>query len=363
VYWKVRFERGGRVLVCYKSTQSGGPDPSGIPTGTWRDPTGANRPENALIGAMYIGDNASRDFPLRVSAQQSADRIWRNAIPPGTARSIGSGIVGWEWDARVANGFEPPGVVTLAGSAVTGDLLTDAGRFYMPGNAMAHVVKYLGPKGSLVFATGTNRWNRGLGPNADGVGQPVAEIEQATTNVLLDMGVVPPAPGPGTVIQDPILRPRPGPALQDQAPASSGGGGSAPASASASTPAPVPPRRPAAKLGIRFDWRASVTPFATRLTRLWALELPARTTLALRCHGPGCPAKTGAPRRFAKPTPRASLLPRVRDWRLRVGAVVWVSATPRGRQGRVLRLTIRAGRAPRGKTLCLPVGSSHAKRC
>ena len=43
IYWKIRFENSpsrppDRVEVCYKSTQSGGADPSGIPTGTWRDP-------------------------------------------------------------------------------------------------------------------------------------------------------------------------------------------------------------------------------------------------------------------------------------------------------------------------------------
>ena len=37
-------------MVYYKTTQSGGADPSGIPTGTWRDPAGANQPENALTG-------------------------------------------------------------------------------------------------------------------------------------------------------------------------------------------------------------------------------------------------------------------------------------------------------------------------
>ena len=33
--------------TVYKTTQSGPADPSGIPTGTWRDPAGANKPENA----------------------------------------------------------------------------------------------------------------------------------------------------------------------------------------------------------------------------------------------------------------------------------------------------------------------------
>src|SRR5262249_41621810 len=73
IYWKIRYENGpnggqNRIEVCYKSTQSGGPDPSGIPTGTWRDPAGANQPENGLSGEMYIGDNDSVYYPMVVSA-------------------------------------------------------------------------------------------------------------------------------------------------------------------------------------------------------------------------------------------------------------------------------------------------------
>ena len=126
VYWKIRFESSatgqpGRVQVCYKSTQSGGADPSGIPTGTWRDPAGANDPENALTGVMYVGDNDFGYFPLRVSAAQGADRIWRytglDALAPNTSVNIGQTLVGWEWDSRVANGREPAGVKTLAALA------------------------------------------------------------------------------------------------------------------------------------------------------------------------------------------------------------------------------------------------------
>ena len=114
VYWKVRYEpspvsgRQDRVLVCYKSTQSGGPDPSGIPTGTWRDPAGANQPENGLSGGMYIGQKDFTYFPLKVSAAQGKERTWRytglDTQATGTSTTFGTGLTGWEWDARVANG-------------------------------------------------------------------------------------------------------------------------------------------------------------------------------------------------------------------------------------------------------------------
>ena len=357
VYWKVRFERGGRVLVCYKSTQSGGPDPSGIPTGTWRDPAGANRPENALLGAMYIGDNASQDFPLRVSAQESSDRIWRTAIAPGVARAIGTGLVGWEWDARVANGLEPAGVVAVAGSAVSGLLLMDAGQVYAPGNATSHTVKYPGPYGSLIFATGTNRWNRGLSVNAEGVGQPLREIQQATTNVLLDMSVLPATPAPDIVISDPILRPRPGP--QAQPPVAPG--------------PPAPPAQDSKRIEFRWDakvtrivrfrWGAKVTRLATRLTRLRALRVPQGATMTLRCKGRGCPEKNVRRRTLAKATPRLSVLAWVRRWRLRPGARVELKVVPRNATGRMLRLTMRRTRLPRARRLCVPVGPARNQRC
>jgi hypothetical protein len=212
VYWKIRFEDSpvsgarDRVQVTYKTTESGVPDPSGINTGTWRDPAGANKPENALSGVMYVGDNDTGFFPLRVSAAEGTDRVYRytglDAQPAGTFTNIGSTIVGWEWDARVSNGFEPPGVKTLASSPVTGSLLQDAGRVYAPGSTTVHMVKYTAASGALVFTTGTNYWGRGLARNpSDNVGEPDVRIRQVSTNVLADMGVVPQTP-PGDIQLD-----------------------------------------------------------------------------------------------------------------------------------------------------------------
>jgi hypothetical protein len=218
IYWKIRFETGGdgssnRVEVCYKSTQSGTADPSGNPTGTWRDPNGANMPENALVGQMYIGDNDNVYFPLVVSAVEGGDRAFRytplSGQPPNGSMSLGSSLVGWEWDARVNNGQEPAGVHTLATSPVTGELLQNDGANYSPsGSASSNITKYVAPSGAIVFATGTNNWNRGLAPNAAGVGEPDSRIQQITTNVLSDMGALPTTPGAGITLDGgPVARP------------------------------------------------------------------------------------------------------------------------------------------------------------
>jgi hypothetical protein len=218
IYWKIRFENGGdgssgRVEVCYKSTQSGTADPSGTPTGTWRDPSGANAPENGLVGQMYIGDNDNTYFPLVVSAVEGGDRAFRytplSGQPPNGSMSLGTSLVGWEWDARVNNGQEPPGVHTLATSPVTGELLQNNGANYNPsGSAGVNITKYIAASGATVFATGTNNWNRGLAPNAAGVGEPDSRIQQITTNVLSDMGAQPQTPSAGIILDGgPVARP------------------------------------------------------------------------------------------------------------------------------------------------------------
>ena len=205
IYWKVRFENSpsgaqDRVMVCYKSTQSGGPDPSGIPTGTWRDPAGANNPENALLGSMYVGDNDYGYAPMVVSAAQGADPIWRYtpvANQSSGSMSLGTNLIGWEWDARVSNGREPAGVKVVASRTMSGLILQDAGHVYADGSATVQSVKYLAPSGALVFNAGTNNWSLGLGDGDGGLYEPDSTMQQATTNLIADMGVQPESPMSG----------------------------------------------------------------------------------------------------------------------------------------------------------------------
>ena len=153
-YWKIRYEDGGRTLVCYKAvegTKEGSvPDgskgvndwgPDGVKgtkddalgldgkagtgddnpkyaTTTWRDNgappgnpnapaggrVGPNDPENSLLGSMYVGDNDNFDYPLTIPAtngndEYAGDRIWRNTgISQSGTTTINSKLNGWEWD-------------------------------------------------------------------------------------------------------------------------------------------------------------------------------------------------------------------------------------------------------------------------
>ena len=115
-----------RIEVCYKTTPTGAQDPGGV-TSTWRDPAGANKPENALLGVdVHRLTTAPTSSRFTVRAADGADTVYRKTNlqnqPAGSSTSIGSTLVGWEWDARVANGFEPAGVKTLSASAVSGNI-------------------------------------------------------------------------------------------------------------------------------------------------------------------------------------------------------------------------------------------------
>jgi hypothetical protein len=205
VYWRIRWGANAagtqfRTQTTYKSTQGGAVDPVS-PTGTWRDPAGINNPENGLTGIMYVGDNDQNFFPLVVSAAQGQNRFWRytplSTQAAGSSTSIGSTLVGWEWDSRVSNGREPAGLTTVAASPVTGELIQNNGANYLPGSATQMTTVYKAASGAYVWATGTNHWGRGLGDNMAGKGEPDGRIMQATVNVLADMNTMPTTPAAG----------------------------------------------------------------------------------------------------------------------------------------------------------------------
>jgi hypothetical protein len=215
VYWKIRFENGtggtNRVQVDYKSIEGAGAAADPVEqTTTWRDATprgslpAVNNPENALIGQMYTGDNSGASFPLVVSAAEGQDPVFRNTgldtQPVGASTSIGTGLVGWEWDARFGNGREPANVKTLATSPVNGNLVQGAGTNTILGSASSNVTKYSAGSGAIVFSTGTNYWARGLAIDGDGAGEPNVKIQQITTNVLVDMGAPPATPAGDVVV-------------------------------------------------------------------------------------------------------------------------------------------------------------------
>lgn len=217
-YWRVRFEpdpwtgEPGRVMVCYKASEASpttlGPGPVDDPvsrTSLWRDPAGPGRPENALLGVMYAGQDLRRNYPLVVPAELAADEpLWRSVdlVGPGGGRvaEIGQELVGWEWDAVYNNGHTPAGLRRLSATPVSGDV-QDAGTAFGEGEAIASASAYRAASGALVFAAGSNLLTWGLdalGLRVYSGGQPQGEpdprVRQLVTNVLVDMGCRPGSP-------------------------------------------------------------------------------------------------------------------------------------------------------------------------
>ena len=70
-----------------------------------RRPRRPRQPENSLLGVMYVGDNDKLDYPLTVpgaNATTSTPATASGATPasrPTGTTTIGSQLVGWEWDA------------------------------------------------------------------------------------------------------------------------------------------------------------------------------------------------------------------------------------------------------------------------
>lgn len=210
---------------------------------------GPNRPENQLWGVMYVGDHDVVSYPMQVPAgsgnggEFGSHPAWRKTTVAnrGGAR-IGRDLVGWEWDAipqgTASQAYgryvsrQPAGVKRLAATnpralvlevppESRGGLgyLQDEGRTYShqvnvntPASPPAgqgpevHAVTYRASSGAQVFAAGTMQWSFGLGPHFNSLGdertyesprvedsvQPV--IQQATYNILSDMGVTPATP-------------------------------------------------------------------------------------------------------------------------------------------------------------------------
>jgi hypothetical protein len=174
---------------------------------------------------MYVGDNDRLSWGLTVPAgtangQFAANRFWRNAgLSSTSSNTIGSDLVGWEWDqipsptspiyARFIP-FEPSGVQQLSLTGIPGDAhdswIQDYGlqRLTTPPvgqPSMVSAVEYRAKSGALVFASGTMQWAYGLDVDR--------AINQATYNVISDMGVQPATPEAGIVL-DPKPRPHHG---------------------------------------------------------------------------------------------------------------------------------------------------------
>jgi hypothetical protein len=127
-------------------------------------------------------------------------RFWRNTphvakAASGATTTLTQNILGYEWDASPDNGFAPPGLIYLSSTTlgISGQFLLDYGPTFGDGIATHNLTLYRDPtSGALVFGAGTVFWAWGLNDNHDG--PPTAtdpDIQQATVNLLADMGAQP----------------------------------------------------------------------------------------------------------------------------------------------------------------------------
>src|SRR5262249_32149382 len=217
VFWKTRWESSidgsgtpYRTLVTYKETHANAkidPLPT-VWTGSWRDPrfsppADGGRPENGLTGTIFTVNCCS--YPMPVPSADGKMRLWRNTsvatLAPATTATLADETVGYEWDEDLDNGFRPAGLIRMSTTTVSvPERILDYGSTYGPGTATHHLTLHRRPGGGLVFAAGTVQWSWGLDDVHDrGSNPPDERMQQATVNLLADMGVQAATLQPGLV--------------------------------------------------------------------------------------------------------------------------------------------------------------------
>ncbi len=212
IFWQTRFApsidgraTANRTLISYKDSHFRKViDPNGIGTGSFEAPAnmgGAGTPSNVLTGTSFQVDQTSLG-PISVPYGETQLRFWRNTAvaqtAPGQSATLAADLLGYEWDSAPDNGFRPPGLVSLSSTTVNEPTAfnTDFGNVDTAGTATHSLVEYRDPvSGALVFGAGTVFWAWGLAQQSVSTAyRPLApdpSVQQATVNLLADMGALP----------------------------------------------------------------------------------------------------------------------------------------------------------------------------
>jgi hypothetical protein len=252
VFWRTRLENSidgtntpNRTLTTYKMTKlygtspvDGIPDPSGQWTGTWMDAHGAGTgaaPEDQLTGTLF-SVNGYQYSPITFSSAYSQMRQWRHTTVASLisgSESTPYGLLGYEWDSDFPDATRPAGEIDLSSTTLTVDQLRlDYGNNYGTGPATHSLVEFRDPTShALVFGTATVQWSWGLSNlHTDATGTPNPpnapsqkttedrDVQQATMNVLADMGEQPATPAAGMVTSTALRAGTAGPSVTVSAP-------------------------------------------------------------------------------------------------------------------------------------------------
>jgi hypothetical protein len=203
VFWKTRWEpsidasnTADRTLVAYKDTHFDAPTDPVEWTGTWRDPrfsppADGGRPENALMGQMFIVNAGTADITVPSAFKQL--RAWRNTdvagLASGESVTLAPTSLGYEWDVDFDNEFRPPGTFHLSSTTVDAfDVFTDYGSSTAPLTETHNLTMYRASSGARVFSAGTVNWSRGLDNYSNPSVPSNRNMQQMTVNQFADMG-------------------------------------------------------------------------------------------------------------------------------------------------------------------------------
>jgi hypothetical protein len=124
-------------------------------------------------------------------------RFWRNTPvatqSQGQVATLAPNTLGYEFDEDLDNGARPDGIVRMSTTTQTVQnrlVDPDIGNHYSGGVATHHLTLHRAGN-ALVFGAGTVQWAWGLEGSPDGTAGVDVRMQQATINVLADMGVQP----------------------------------------------------------------------------------------------------------------------------------------------------------------------------
>jgi hypothetical protein len=213
MFWKTRWEPSAdgtntqdRTLVSYKDTHFTERQDPVEWTGTWRDPRFTTpsenvTPENAVTGQTFLVNSGTSRITVPFAYKNL--RLWRNtaatSLTSGQSLQLAPNTLGYEWDQDADNGFRPNGEFKLSSTTVSGlEVFSDYGSTTtLNGTATHNLTMYRAPSGARVFGAGTVQWAWGLDDWNPDSSPPDRNMEQATLNLLADMGAQ-----PGTIQTD-----------------------------------------------------------------------------------------------------------------------------------------------------------------
>jgi len=224
VFWRTRFDDelggsgNGDTMWCFKDTMDGPGahiSPNALDpvtwTGTWKDTRAPNNATRASEWELTGTDFRMNGINYRTFSMSAADAIcdhvfWRGTTATSAGVSVAE-IIGFEADEmRPLQPINSRSVLAATTVNIDGARADNNGEYYSDaGNLTWGVVAQRYASGALVGGFGTPQWSWGLDATHDlGSNRANVQMQQATLNLLRDLGAVPDTPMAGLSVPAPV---------------------------------------------------------------------------------------------------------------------------------------------------------------